>query len=58
MQLPMKALPVVSLLCAPGGAAQAQYSDGVIRIGEGRSRCHYGLRVFAVMTAYDARQAA
>src|SRR4029450_14044467 len=31
--LPMKALSVVSLLCATVGTVQAQYSDGVIRIG-------------------------
>jgi branched-chain amino acid transport system substrate-binding protein len=29
----MKALSVVSLLCATVGTVQAQYSDGVIRIG-------------------------
>ena len=33
MQLPMKALSVVALLCASVGTLQAQYSDGVIRIG-------------------------
>jgi branched-chain amino acid transport system substrate-binding protein len=33
MQLPMKALSVVSILCATVGTLQAQYSDGVIRIG-------------------------
>jgi hypothetical protein len=33
MQLPIKALSVLSLLCATIGTVQAQYSDGVIRIG-------------------------
>jgi hypothetical protein len=33
MQLPIRALSVVSLLCATVGTVQAQYTDGVIRIG-------------------------